>query len=61
MAMGSLIAGVIPYGTPGADDPFADHDDSPLDMDDDSDFPSDLFGIRDIRATITRFAGIFAV
>ena len=46
---GSLLAGGIPYGTPGADDPFADHDDSPLDMDDDSDFPADLFGIGDIR------------
>ena len=46
---GSLLAGGIPYGTPGADDPFADHDDSPLDMDDDSDFPDDLFGIGDIR------------
>ena len=61
MAMGSLIAGGIPYGTPGADDPFADHDDTPIDLNDDSDFPDDLFGIGDIRASIPRFAGIFAV
>ncbi len=27
----------------------------------DTDFPSDLFGIGDIRASIPRFAGIFAV
>jgi hypothetical protein len=59
MAKGSLIAGGIPYGTPGADDPFADHDDSPLNMDDDSDFPSDLFGIGEIRASTPRMAGLF--
>ena len=57
----SMVAGGIPYGTPGADDPFADHDDTPIDLNDDSDFPDDLFGIGDIRASIPRFAGIFAV